>query len=589
MKRFVVVIACIVALCARTAAGEKPLGAEEITSLDALVAEIAAYFPRVQAEVKEVQGDRLTIGLGSKDGLQAGVLLTLWREGKEIVHPVTGAVIGRAEDEVGAAEVVSLAESSSQAVIRKKVFDPRKGDKARITPKKIDLAVVPVRSDRPEVVDSIADRLKEIGRFSVLDKDTVAAFMKDRQKLDGALVRDLSKAHHLEVVAAIGVYPADGGKLVVTTKLFYADDAKPLDTLVSLVDVRTKRDALGDVKPFFAPTKEETSAVTDLQFDARLFVMADMDGKGSSQYIFSDGKKLHIHRLGITGWREEWTEPVLPNAGEIQQFSLDAADINGNGRPELFVTAMENGKVVSHVIEFRDGMYQRIADIPGFLHVLSAPGKGRILVGQDYNQNTFFAGKPKQYAWADGKYVPGAELPLPAGVGLYGFVYAAMGEANPFLIALDDKDQLRVYSDSTIIWKSEEKYPAIGIAVAKPVTGIDEMLSSTVSDYSKKPRVRIPGRLMAMDLNNDGREEIVLPKNGGESLLKGYTQAEFVALGWTGARLEQRWSVKDVSGAVLDYQIVQGKDTGMQITALIMIPGGLLKKDILRVMSYTVK
>jgi hypothetical protein len=92
-----------------------------------------------------------------------------------------------------------------------------------------------------------------------------------------------------------------------------------------------------------------------------------------------------------------------------------------------------------------------------------------------------------------------------------------------------------------------------------------------------------------VDLNGDGRDEILLPKNGGATFLSGYKEAEFVGLGWTGARLEQRWSIRDIPGAVLDYEIIRQQGIGAQVLALVMTPGGLFAADRVRVMSYTTK
>jgi len=588
MKKYFILIALVLSFGSAGAAAEKPLGVESITSLEELAYDIASYFPKVQGEVKAVQGDHLTIGLGTKNGLLPGVTLTLWRDGKEIRHPVTGQVLGFAEDEVGSVEVIDVADTTCTAVLQEKLKDPRVGDKARITPKKISLALLPVRADHPEIIQGLQDRLSDLGRFSILGNDKVDAFLKDRHRRDSSLIKDLSKAYNLDVIVALGVYPSEGKKLLVTARLFYADEARPLDTVVAILDLKSKNDVFSDVKPFFPPVKMGPD-FPDLPFSARFMVAADFEGDGMLRYVFSDGGKLHVYGKGPSGWREEWTEAVLPDGGDIQHINLDVADINGNGRPEIFVTAIQNGKVISYVEEFRDGEYQRIAEIPAFVRVINYPGKGALLLGQDYDPRTFFSGQIRQYAWENGKYVAGPVFTLPRGVKLYGFVFATVGEADPLIMALDDKDHIIVYSKDTLIWKSEDTYPAVGITVNKPAVSAAAIISQSVAESEKSEKVRITGRIMALDVNGDGRDEIVLPKNSGKSFFSGYTQAEFVSLGWTGARLEQRWSIKDIGGAVLDFQIRQQVGSGAQILALVATSGGLLYSDHIRVMGYAAK
>src|SRR3990172_5814196 len=95
-------------LISSAAFAEKPLGMEEFTSVDQLASAIAGYFPKVQGEVKSVEGDRVVIALGRKDGGGVGVAPTLWREGKDILHPTSGAVIGKSEEEIGTVSVTSV-------------------------------------------------------------------------------------------------------------------------------------------------------------------------------------------------------------------------------------------------------------------------------------------------------------------------------------------------------------------------------------------------------------------------------------------------------------------------------------------------
>ena len=136
-----------------------------------------------------------------------------------------------------------------------------------------------------------------------------------------------------------------------------------------------------------------------------------------------------------------------------------------------------------------------------------------MLIGQAYDPVTFFAGQPKVYSVVEGKYVAGAEFTLPRDLGLYGWTYANLGDRQPLLVALDDDDHLIVYSGLTMVWKSAEEYTSAGFFVYKPVTGIDAMLSRQATALDKSQRVKIRGRVVAGDMNNDGREEIVIQKN----------------------------------------------------------------------------
>jgi len=607
MRTLIALVLLAASLGSPAFAADRPLGPEEFRSVDELASEITSYFPKVQGEVKAVQTDRLTIALGKKEGLLPGMSLTLWRDGKEILHPVSGIVLGRQEEEIGTVEVTVVGDGSSTAVVRKKQKDPKSGDRARITPKKISLAIIPLRTDRPELVKQFADQLAASGRFSVLESSKTDAFVKERKLMDSSMLKVMGTALNVDAIVVLGLYPTEG-RLMAMARIFYTEEGRQLDTIVALVDEKSGKEALGDVKPFFAPVPVEelkSTAAPELPFLARSVVYGDFEGNGKPVYAFSDGTRLHLYRNEPSGWHEVWTETAAKRdavttewfgmsaqadpATTLEQINVDSADINGNGRPELFVTAMFGGKVFSYVIEFQDGGYRRIADVPGFLRVLQYPGKGAMLIGQAYDPVTFFAGQPKVYSAVDNKYVANAEFPLPKELGLYGWTYANMGDRQPLLVALDDDDHLMVYSGLTMVWKSAEQYVGAGLFVYKPVTGIDAVLSRQASVLDKSQRVKIRGRVVAGDLNNDGRDEIIIQKNIASGMIGGLTGAELNGLAWTGARLEQVWSVKDISGPVYDVAIIRQGAAAPRVVALVKNKGGLFTRDAMQVMSYSMK
>jgi hypothetical protein len=609
MKNLNVIVILVFLLISSLAFADQPLGPVDMTSVDELAYAIAAYFPKVHGEVTAVQGDRLTLSLGEKNGLMPGMVLTVWRDGKNILHPVTGAVIGRAEDEVGTIEVVSVKDTSSTAVIKKQVREPKTGDRARITPKKISIAILPLRSDQPEIIQSLAERLGELGRFTVLGNDKVSAYLKDRKQRDASLIKEMGSAFSLDTVVAVSIFPSEG-KYIVTSRIFAADDAKPIDTIMANLNLTTKREALGDVRPFFAPAKDvskmtpapvlvrdASGKMPDLPVAARYFVIADLDGDGAVEYVFSDEKKLSVYRSEPSGWKEVWKEHVDRKEQEMQQFRIDVADINGNGRPEIFVTRMLDGKVSSYVVEFENGSFRRTADIPGFLRVVRYPGRGAVLIGQDYAPESFFAGQPHEYAWSGSAYTPGTPVVLPKGTDLYSFIYADFGEPRLLLVSFDDDHRLVVYSGDTPIWRSEERYLTAETVLTKPLTGMDAVMGreptemdktnvSMASLVDKSRLVRISGRIEAVDLYGSGKDDIVVAKNTPAGFLGGYNGGELVLLTWTGARLEPRWSAKDLAGPVFDIQISRQDKAAVQIYGLVKVAGGLFGKDALRVEKY---
>lgn len=65
-----------------------------------------------------VETDRIAIDLTAVDGVRAGTIVGVRRDGITIVHPLTGEVLGQLEGEVGTARVTETREKFSVAEIQ---------------------------------------------------------------------------------------------------------------------------------------------------------------------------------------------------------------------------------------------------------------------------------------------------------------------------------------------------------------------------------------------------------------------------------------------------------------------------------------
>jgi hypothetical protein len=182
---------------------------------------------------------------------------------------------------------------------------------------------------------------------------------------------------------------------------------------------------------------------------------------------------------------------------------------------------------------------------------------------------------------------------------LYGFIAGILGEARPLLAAIDRENRLVVYAGDTAIWKSEEKYYPMHSTVIKPLAGLDTAVGRTPSalDYSidtsaalaeQGRKEKVPGRIAAFDVDGNGVDEIIVPQNTPNEFLGGYGSGTLEGLGWTGVRLEPRWTMKDLPGPVLDVQVVQ-QNGAASVYALMEISGGMFKKHTFRIERFSGK
>jgi TolB-like protein len=100
-----------------------------LQNLSQMISDLAAKFktdlPLLNGYVISVQGTKVTVDLGYKNGLKKGMKCHIYREGAPIVHPVSGAVIGKMIDELCEVQVTDIFDAYALATISKPKAAPR--------------------------------------------------------------------------------------------------------------------------------------------------------------------------------------------------------------------------------------------------------------------------------------------------------------------------------------------------------------------------------------------------------------------------------------------------------------------------------
>jgi flagellar biosynthesis/type III secretory pathway ATPase len=94
-----------------------PPGSEAPLSFKVLVDQIQALYPVIKTDVVEVTGDRVILAAGRAVGVQPGVELSTFREGRELYHPTTKKLLGRTEEPLGRVVIKEVSENYSVATL----------------------------------------------------------------------------------------------------------------------------------------------------------------------------------------------------------------------------------------------------------------------------------------------------------------------------------------------------------------------------------------------------------------------------------------------------------------------------------------
>ena len=541
----VVALALLVAL-----AGSGTSGAQTAApSLGVLVDQVVALFPKVDGEVIEVQGATVTLSLGSRDGVLAGVGLALYRQGRELRHPKTGEVLGRTEQSVGRVTIQQVFEAYSIGTASQG-SDVQAGDRARVSAGKIKLSLVPiveggVREGLADAaVHELVEALNRTGRFQIGAGDAISVWLNQQgAKRDDVLagkgldsIAERFKVEHLLFVAFSRVQ----GKPYMDVRLFSFPGPSSRLTTALFVPPSIKPAAKGD---FSAAARQRESQTPNPQrsFLARLlfgdldagtyssgeasitlkeaakfpFIVASMDVAVGSKdktvrMVITDGERVYLYRITP----ERVLEPEWTYRGDTRGrvFSVQLAELTDDGAIHVVVNRYSPIQAIlvnSLILTTKDQKpVVAIEDVSDILLAVDPGGDGvkKVLWAQPFAQKGFFKqGDAVRMSLRNGRLVTDGRARVPSTFRATGATYSNIaGKGTRALAYIDEYSRLRIAIDTEDAFRSSTQ---VGGGMAK--LGVETQIERGGRTYLYTPEP-MP---LSVDLDGDGIEEIVVPQN----------------------------------------------------------------------------
>ncbi|MBI3077708.1 MAG: hypothetical protein HYY85_12125, partial [Deltaproteobacteria bacterium] len=147
----------------------------------------------------------------------------------------------------------------------------------------------------------------------------------------------------------------------------------------------------------------------------------NVTGTQAGAVVLLGARGVGLYRLEDDGVRRIGQFPAAPPE---QFLSLDVADLNRNGRDELYVTASRNGRMESAVLEWDGQALRRITGaLPWALRVATLPKTGPILLGQAEPGS----GEIYRLMWQEDRLVPDLPLSLPVVADVQSLAFGTSG------------------------------------------------------------------------------------------------------------------------------------------------------------------
>lgn len=281
-------------------------------------------------------------------------------------------------------------------------------------------------------------------------------------------------------------------------------------------------------------------------------VVGDFDGDGRQETAIAFSDSLLISRLAGTSFQ---TLSTIPLEKALKVVAVDAADLTGDGRPEIYLTAVDGQALESLVVEWHGGSYQiTMKKIAMFFRTVDLPGEGPILLGQVMGSGREdFSGPVFRVERTGQDLRKGAALALPPLIDLYGFVPFVAEGGRTLYASLNINSELQVHDPSgDRLWKSGDQFGGREAFIPRPDT--DVVLDKVTRSLFLKANLKL-----------GPKGEILVPRNEGTRLFGNYRKfesSELKALAWDGRALKELWHTRPQSGYLSDFTVADVDNDG---------------------------
>lgn len=301
-----------------------------------------------------------------------------------------------------------------------------------------------------------------------------------------------------------------------------------------------------------------------LPIQARGMALGDIDGDGRQEIVLLDGGRLLVYRLE-SGQLVELYSYEFPRATDC--LSVDAADVKGGGRAQIYVTALRNKQPASFVLELEGSRLVKTADdIEYYLRAVNYPGQGPVLMGQKMDYHSAFKPGIYRMRWSGKALEPDELLSSDSRVNVYS-ILPVKREDRLVTVALLSDDYLHVFNGKDEEWRSADYFGGSNLFVETYPRSIPN---------EEPMREYLPQRLVGVD---GGRYIAVVAHKGTVShwlaRYKNYTSGEVKLLAWNPQGLSEAWVSPVLDGYICDIAVgdIDG-DGHAELVAAVVGSGG---------------
>lgn len=313
-------------------------------------------------------------------------------------------------------------------------------------------------------------------------------------------------------------------------------------------------------------------------FEAQLTGLAvgDVDGDGTVDMVASTSHQLFIYHRN----KDRWVKLAQYN-GTGNFIGVDTADLNNNGRQEIFVTNFDNtgAQVNSFVLEWDGNGLQRIAgQLPWYFRAVDVSQRGKVLLGQRQGMGEHFGSGLYEMVWKTGNYQAGERQPLPRNLNIFGFAYGS--------VRSPDKPEVVTYNASGYLQVLNPSGGEESISADRYGGGTNMIVFADEEQWDVQDYIYLSPRIQLYDWDGDGIQEIMVVNNelssgsGYLSSQRFYAKGRIELLKWHGQGIRSIRRTLDVIRFISDTALVDldGDGNPEMVAAVVKKARGIASK-----------
>jgi len=367
-------------------------------------------FPTQKGYVIKVEDGNILLDMGKKDSLFPGLTVSIYKTEKKIIHPITNEVIAETTQKIGRAVIRDVYENFSTGSL----ID---GEGINISNYVTVDYPIPVNIEYYQIEDYLKKDIEQLIKHSnKFEVDKTSPF----------------------------------------TLRFYKSDEYGLTFEFSHFGNILVSQYVSDLK---VRKRENKNEVVMQDFDSKGYfhiAICQVENSESKFGVLAEDDSVDIYK--IINDKFEYYKTIDAKFKNI--ISVDCADLNQNGKEEIFISVSNKGNSAkTYIYELKDGKFSLLSDSLPFVTRSVFINGTKKMVAQRIMRDGRFIGNINFLDYTN-EYFKGEDIPNTKGFSIYGFGLGDVDNNKVMdIIRVNDKSYLEIYGiDGKLIYRSKELY-----------------------------------------------------------------------------------------------------------------------------------